>query len=219
MTLEEYKQYAEAHEDWAPGWDVIDECFSTLYPEQEPEHFGTDLVSRASLGGDEYLDGYSIYTSPKGYKHIVTYGMSELYASEEALDNEYSKWGYEMTIKLPVSTAEECRWAISMLGSLARYTFTQERWFEPFQYIAGGGQSINWNIESTITALLVVEDTELTGVGTIHGRLDFMQLVGITEQELQVIKKDPSKAVLLVELLKKDNPMLLTDLTRTNSYL
>lgn len=41
------------------------------------------------MGGDEYLDGYSIYTSPNGYKHLVTYGMSELYSNEEALENEF----------------------------------------------------------------------------------------------------------------------------------
>ncbi len=38
----------------------------------------------AGFGGNEYLDGYSVYTSPKGYKHLVTYGMTVLYADEEA---------------------------------------------------------------------------------------------------------------------------------------
>ncbi|EKN09570.1 suppressor of fused domain protein [Parabacteroides goldsteinii] len=219
MNKEEYKKYAEEHEDWAPGWDAIDECFEKLYPGQEPEHFGTNIISRAMMGGDEYLDGYSIYTSPNGYKHLVTYGMSELYANKEAQENEFSKWGYEMTIKLPVETSEECQWAINMMSNLARYTFTQERWFEPLQFIAGNGQSINWDIESAITALLIVNDTEVPGVNTIHGKLDFMQLVGITEQELQAIKADPSKASVLIELMRKDNPMLITNLTRTINFL
>ena len=35
MNKEEYKKYAEEHEDWAPGWDAIDECFEKLYPGQE----------------------------------------------------------------------------------------------------------------------------------------------------------------------------------------
>lgn len=34
------------------------------------------------FGGDCYLDGYSIYDSPNGYKHMVTFGMTELYADE-----------------------------------------------------------------------------------------------------------------------------------------
>ena len=45
MNKEEYKKYAEEHEDWAPGWDAIDECFEKLYPGQEPEHFGTNMTS------------------------------------------------------------------------------------------------------------------------------------------------------------------------------
>ena len=53
MNKEEYKKYAEEHEDWAPGWDAIDECFEKLYPGQEPEHFGTNIISRAMMGGDE----------------------------------------------------------------------------------------------------------------------------------------------------------------------
>ncbi len=106
-----------------------------------------------------------------------------------------------------------------MMSNLARYSFTQERWFEPLQFIAGNGQSINWDVESAITALLIVNDTEVPGVNTIHGKLDFMQLVGITEQELQAIKADPSKASVLIELMRKDNPMLITNLTRTINFL
>ena len=49
MNKEEYKKYAEEHEDWAPGWDAIDECFEKLYPGQEPEHFGTNIISRAMM--------------------------------------------------------------------------------------------------------------------------------------------------------------------------
>lgn len=66
----------EEDEDWAPGWDIIDNEFERLYPNQVPIHYGTNMSSRAMFGGNNYLDGYSIYTSPKGYKHIVTYGMT-----------------------------------------------------------------------------------------------------------------------------------------------
>ena len=31
MNKEEYKKYAEEHEDWAPGWDAIDKYFEKLY--------------------------------------------------------------------------------------------------------------------------------------------------------------------------------------------
>lgn len=87
--------------DWAPGWDAIEAEFSRLYPKQEPMHYGTSLTSRAQFEGKEYLDGYSVYRSPRGYFHIVTFGMSELYCDPGAFGNEFSGWGYEMTVNYP----------------------------------------------------------------------------------------------------------------------
>jgi len=219
MTLEEYRQYASEHDDWAPGWDAIDEAFKKLYPDQEPAHFGTLLHSRAIFGGDEYLDGYSIYQSPHGYKHLLTYGMTDLYTDEKAFGGQWSGWGYEMTIKLVEDTVEDCKWVISMLSNLARYTYTQKRYFEPLQYIAGDGTSIHIGVESKITALLTVNDTEVNGIDTVHGRVDFIQLVGITQNELEAIMKDRTLAQVLVDNMKKDNPFLVTDMKRTKSYL
>ena len=130
MTREEYVERMEKEDDWAPGWDAIDREFDRLYPGQEPAHYATNIQARAIFGGDNYLDGYSIYESQKGYQHIVTYGMSELYADEEAFGGEYSRWGYEMTIKLRENSAEDCLWSLDMLSNLARYTYTTERFFE-----------------------------------------------------------------------------------------
>lgn len=75
----------------------------------------------------------------KGYKHILTYGMTELYVEEEPFGGEWSRWEYEMTIKLKEESIENCLWAINMLSNLARYTYTQEKIFEPLQYVAGNG--------------------------------------------------------------------------------
>ena len=84
MTREEYMARLNSEDDWAPGWDAVEEEFARLYPGKEPAHYGTEIHARAMFGGDNYLDGYSLYDSGKGYQHIVTYGMSELYMNEEA---------------------------------------------------------------------------------------------------------------------------------------
>lgn len=123
MTLDEYKNQASEQEDWAPGWDAIDQEFEKLYPKQIPVHYGTEMHKRAIFGGDEHLDGYSIYQSPNGYKHLLTYGMTELYLEMESFGGEWSRWGYEMTIKLKEESVESCLWAINMLSNLARYTY------------------------------------------------------------------------------------------------
>ncbi|MCI8649803.1 MAG: suppressor of fused domain protein [Anaerotruncus sp.] len=220
MNLEEFKARASAQEDWAPGWEAIDAALERLYPGQEPAHYATLMTARAMFGGEEYLDGYSAYTSPNGYQHLLTYGMSELYTNEEAFGGEWSGWGYEMTMKLPEQSAQACQWAFSMLGNLARYTFTQKRYFEPLQYVSGGGQSICCDRpDSAITGLLVVEDTELPGIDTLYGRVDFLQLVGITEPELQAVIANRELVPVLLERMKQKNPRLITDLNRKESYL
>lgn len=218
MTLEEFRKNAEDQE-WAPGWDAIQDEFDRLYPGQEPMHYATNMVSRAIFGGNQYLDGYSIYDSPKGYKHIVTFGMTELYANEEALGEEWNKWGYEMTIKLKESDPENCLWAIDMLANLARYTYTKERFFDPYQYIAGDGTSLHVGTESEITALITIADTEAQTLDTLYGKTQFIQLVGITQREFEAILDDRDNIYKLYDLMKQDNPDFVTDMTRTKSYL
>lgn len=48
-----------------------------------------------------------------------------------------------MTIKLREKEPEDCLWAINMLSNLARYTYTQNQFFLPNQYIAGNGTSLH----------------------------------------------------------------------------
>ena len=221
MTPEEFRAKAEDKE-WAPGWDEIEDAFKAVYGDQEPAHFGTVITSRAMFGGNEYLDGYSAYQSAKGYSHVVTFGMSELYADESRLGGQYSKWGYEMTVKLADTAPQDCIWAMNMMGNLARYTFQSERWFEPGQYVgsAKDPQSINLGKpESKITSLLITNDTEIPTKQTIYGELAFLQLVGITTHELQTIMQDRSLVPVLLENLKQDYPDLQIDLNRTKEYI
>lgn len=225
MTKEEYIKKMNEQHDWAPGWDAIEAEFARLYPGQEPAHYATAIPSRAMFasriqqeGGTEYLDGFSIYQSEAGYQHIVTFGMSELYTDEEAFGGDYSRWGYEMTIKLKESSAENCLWALDVLSNLARYTYTSERWFAPYECIHGG-EPIHAGTDSKITSLITVADTAAQSQDTVHGKLEFIQLVGITESEYQAIQEDYNNIHKLIDLMKQDNPDLVTDMSRQKSYL
>ena len=73
--------------------------------------------------------------------------------------------------------------------------------------------------DSKITSLITVADTSAQSLDTINGRVDFIQLVGITEQEYQAIQQDLENIHKLIELMKQDNPELITDMDRTKSYL
>ena len=125
-----------------------------------------------------------------------------------------------MTMKLPEMDPANCLWACNLLGNLARYTYKNEQWFEPWDFMSNIGEPIKVDSDTLLTAVMVVPDTEVAGVDTIYGRLDFLQFVGITTAEYEMLKAEPSKAVLLAEAMKRDgNPDLITDISRTKSYL
>lgn len=219
MTKEEFLKRIKEDETYAPGWQAIDDAFEALYPRQQPEHFGTLLTSRAALGGDEYLDGFSVYSSPKGYKHLVTYGMTVLYGDEEAFGGEWNGWGYEITIKLKEKDTANCMWAIDMLSNLARYTYKTERFFQPNQFIRGNGSSLHIGSDSLITALLLINDTEVEPQMSVYGKTEFIQLVGITEAELEAVMEDRNNIPVLLRRMKEDgNADLVTDMKRQKSY-
>ena len=70
-----------------------------------------------------------------------------------------------------------------------------------------------------ITALLIVSDTEAETQMSVYGKTEFLQLVGITEAEIQAIIEDRSNVQKLIELMKADgNEDLVTDMRRTKSY-
>ena len=168
---------------------------------------------------DDWAPGWDAIDREFDYQHIVTYGMSELYANEEAFGGEYSRWGYEMTIKLKENSAEDCLWALDMLSNLARYTYTTERFFEAGECVPGNGTSLHIGTDSLITALITVNDTSAQTLDTLHGKVEFIQFVGITESELDAIRKDGSNVSILIEKMKKDTPELITNMKRKKSYL
>ncbi|QIK70947.1 suppressor of fused domain protein [Erysipelothrix sp. HDW6C] len=220
MTFADYSEKSQS-DDWSPGWDVIDAAFAEVYGEQEPSHFATRLEKRALFGGPEYLDGYSIYKSDKGYYHIVTYGMTQLYSRLESYGEDFNKWGYEMTFKLKANSVEECHWAMNMMGNLARYTFTSGSFFQENEYVLGDGSPLELESDSKMCSLLIVEDTEVVGRDSVHGQTDFLQLVGITWHDAQIINEHRTRGYVeeVLEKIKVDNPDFITDMKSERNYL
>lgn len=213
MTLEQYKK--EFSEDDAVGWLEIDKEFDNLYPNQEPKHFAPPLPYM--LGGEDPLDGISYYESKKqeDHYHFITYGFSELYYNEEKVNGEFSKWGFELTFRLKPFEADNGNptWVISMLQNIAKYVFKSGNWFEEFHYMPANGP-IRLETDTDITAIVFVNDPEIEKKQTPHGEVSFLQIVGLTTQEYEDIKANPEIREELVNKLKENNPLLITDLNR-----
>lgn len=215
MTQEEYKK--RFSEDDAVGWMAIDERLKTIYGDTEPRHFGS--VIKYMIGGEDPIDGTSIYDSQKQefHRHFVSYGMSELYYDEEKAGGEFSRWGFEFTFRLkPFEDDDENpTWVISMMNNLARYVFNSGNWFEVNHFVPANGP-IRLDTGTDIVALVFAEDPELGRIQTPHGEVTFLQMVGITSAELERLKENPTLGAVeeLINELKKDNPLLITDLNR-----
>ncbi len=192
------------------GWDSITEAFEKLYPGQtDPKHYGT-LIPHI-LGGNDPLDGISAYDGGD-YYHFVTYGFSEIY-EKESEDLEYSGYGFELTLKLkktPEIDEDEIKSMCGVLQSLARYSFQNGAIFNPNEYIytrQTNGMDIKG--ESKITGFITTLD-EAGEIDTPHGKVQFVQLIGMTDKELKSIFEKTSTVAEMFEKL----PEKLTDFTR-----
>ncbi len=150
--------------------------------------------------------------------------MSKLYADEAAFGGDFSGWGYEMTMKIRADGPDACRWAMDSMSNLARYTYTSDRWFEPYQFISGQGHPLRIGSDTLLTSYLVVPDTEVPGIDTVHGRVDFLQFVGVTQAELDWVAGESregarERAQDIAARIAASDPHMTTDLSRTISYV
>ena len=201
------------------GWDDITAALKRLYSGQEPRHWGTIL--NYCLGGRDPLDGISAYLHDDGmgasHWHFVSFGMSELYA-KECENREISGWGFEFTFRLKreSSDAEPPEWVFSLLQNLARYVFNSGNVFAPGHYLPLNGP-IALGKETAIHAAMFAEDPELGEIETLNGKLEFLQLVGTTLDELTAAQAwNTSK---LLDVMRQVNPLLVTDLFRQSILL
>lgn len=189
-------------EESAAGWDAItDECES-VYPEQKnPKHY-CPLI-RWIFGGNDPLDGISVYDAGDCW-HFVTYGLSELYYKESEI-KEISGYGMEFTFKLkkddyPDEEAE-IKCVCGILQSIARITFLKGERFNAFEYLyTGQTDGIDYNRKSNITGFITVPDSALKSIDTPHGKVDFVEFVGVTDNELKGII---NKEICVKELFEK----------------
>ncbi len=218
MTQKEYKNLFD--EDDAVGWLEIDKVVESIYGDQKPRHYAPPV--HYMLGGEDPLDGVSIYDSQKDifHRHLVSYGMSELYYNEEAAGGEFSKWGFEFTFRLKpfAEDGDDPTWVVNLMNNLARYVIKSGKWFEEYHVIpANGPIRLSSTAQINIVGVAFVSDPELGKIQTPHGEVSFLQMVGLTANEMNRITSassayDEVKKVL--DEMKTTNPLMITDLLR-----
>lgn len=178
----------------AIGWKAIQEEFLRVYPNQtNPKHYGT--IIKRCFGGSDVFDGISIYDGGD-FWHFVTFGLTELYEKEYE-DKSTSGKGYELTFKLKKGFGDdeeaEIRTVCSNLQKIATHVFDDCEVFSPDEYIyTGQTQGIDANHKSKLTGFITVKDPSVETLDTPNGKVEFLELVGMTDEELKTLSSGDS---------------------------
>ena len=197
--FDKFRKKEDEKEPAAYGWDAVTARFEQLYPGQtNPKHYGTLIKYR--FGGNDPLDGISIYDGGD-FWHFITYGFSDLYEKHQEDDPEWSGAGFELTLKLkkePWIDESEIKNIAGILQSLARYAFSSQVGFRPYEYIwTKQTDGFDLNGKSKLTGFATMPD-EAGVIETPHGKVEFICVVGLTDNELRSIynKQSTTKEVL-----------------------
>ncbi len=195
----------------SPGWDAINAALEPIYKGREPLHYGT--IISYQLGGPDPLNGISAYRRENpDHWHFVTFGFTELYG-KESTDPAISGWGFELTFRLARTASEEKppMWALNFLQNLARYVFDSGNPFGLGHHMPLNSP-ICMGAETAIWSIAFGREPELGEIAGKNGRAEFLQVVGITNDELDLIMEWNTEAFL--SEFATTNPLLLTDLGR-----
>lgn len=198
------------------GFDAITKECERIYPNQtNPKHYGT-LISY-NLGGNEPLDGISIYDGGK-YWHFVTYGLSELYEKKSEI-KEISGYGMEFTFKLKKDNyndeEKELKNICGILQEIAKMTFNENEIFKEYEYIYTGQEDgIDTRALSNITGFITVPENKFNELNTPNGKVKFIEFIGVTDNELKAIIDKKINVKELYEKLNSD----ITDYNRKSLF-
>lgn len=195
------------------GWDYLDEIIKKVYDYEPIENYGT-LISY-KFGGPDPLPQISVYET-KEYYHYITYGFSnigEIKLNEDGSKPEYSGYGLELTLRVKKDQVKDFKWIAEMLQDYARYVFETGNYFSVNEFIGNDPDSIegiNPEMDSTITAFITTYDDKFGIVETPNGKIEFLQLVGITQPEFKkIVEKEISAKEMNLKLREADQSSMI----------
>jgi hypothetical protein len=194
-----------------PGADAIDALLARIYGNQEPERYAAPPLE---LGGDGSLQHISAYRveEPRPHWHLVGYGLTELVRKVSA-DPTTSGRGFELTMRVDRGAEEQAPgWALELVQSLASWAVASGRRFVEGQHMNVQGP-LSLDEPTELRAVALVRDPVLGRIDTPHGAVEFLQIVGLTLDELDLCRREGTLEVLRAAA----EPPFVTDLARKSA--
>jgi suppressor of fused len=178
-------------------------ALKAIYPRGELVTFGEGVGVLAEV---------RVYLHPATDKdpehwHYVTVGLSELDGQPSDLQ-EQNGWGFELTMRVaaPDGERELPEWPVLALAKLAAYVDESGRMLYEGDHVSFEGPFDKR--APSIVAVALARDPELGVIDTPSGPLTFLQAVGVTADEDDLLTRWSVKAYL--DVLAKQTPLLLT---------
>ncbi|XP_037089754.1 suppressor of fused homolog [Pollicipes pollicipes] len=212
-----------------PGLCALYKACSRLYADQLNPLQVTAVV-KYWLGGPDPLDYISMYRSDGGpddnvppHWHYVSFGLSDLHGDgrvhELSGPDTPSGLGLELTFRLRREPGDQTppTWPAAMMQALAKYVLQSGN-------LLVSGDHVSYHValdggESRLQHILLAADPELGQVDTPFGPVSFVQIVGITTEELEAVQHWNGAG--LVDIMKRcrgaGGPLLVTDMRRGES--
>ena len=174
----------------APGWDAIDRAVGMVYPGQTPHQFTSR--SPYDLDGRSPLPAVTVWEAraPDSW-HYVSYGLTELFDKDSPIP-DLSGFGIELTLRVPRLEGEQRppEWGLRLIQMLGHYVLSRKKGFDSGHCVDLGGAITGDPDDATtqLVGLVCAPDPVLRPMDTVHGRVIFMQLVGLTSGELKVFQ-------------------------------
>jgi hypothetical protein len=102
---------------------------------------------------------------------------------------------------------------MNLLQNLARYVFGSGNVFEDGHHLNANGP-IALETGTRLCHLAFIADPQLPARDTANGHLQFLQLVGLTDEEMEAVKRWSTRGVL--QALQPAMPLWISDLHRGN---
>lgn len=201
------------------GGDAIDAHLEGLVGGPADEHWKPGTSNRLR-GATPLLDiaGWRI----EDHWHLVTYGLSEM-EEKQSSDKLVSGWGFELTMRVPLQAAKAGsgeqasnagageagpEWAVDLLNNLAIYVWTYGHAFAAGDLVDLRGPVLPKDTKSPITAAVIVSDPGVEPLSGPFGRVEFLQIVGVTADELEACRSWDTAGV--IGWLVQDDGWLVT---------
>ncbi len=213
----DYYRKSIVYDEEDDGWNDDDCCYERVSSEGEEDQ---EARRQKELIHEAFLKAYPDQTDPISYKGIsifdggtywhfvssgVADGLRELLGEMQEDDSSPKGTGYELTFKLKKGCYEDEDAEFDNVSVLFELTvklslMTGEllhpnSWF-PESLVMG----IDADHESELSGLIFVKDPSVETVSAPDGNIDFLELVGITAEELESLSDEKSVSDLLAKI-------------------